>query len=225
MDEIYDQLEIPESKTPISKKQGKFIHDFLSDKNINQTLEVGFAYGCSAAYIVSTTKKNHIIIDPCQKSNFMGIGIKNLKKLKLDKYINFFQDHSHNVLPGLYKKGIKIDFAFIDGGHKFDEIFVDFFYIDLLLDDKGYVLFDDIWMPSISSVVSWIDSNKKNYKRINVPIESLILFQKIGVDKRDWRHFNNFYSYGGDVKKSIVNPRWEDIKHHIYNIKGRLNNK
>ncbi|MGF1559026.1 MAG: hypothetical protein ACFCUL_08055, partial [Flavobacteriaceae bacterium] len=54
---------------------------------------------------------------------------------------------------------LRIDFAFIDGGHKFDDIFIDFYYIDLLLNIEGYVLFHDSWMRSTQHVISWIKNN------------------------------------------------------------------
>jgi len=95
---------------------------------------------------------------------------------------------------------MKIDFAFIDGGHKFDEIFLDFYYVDLLLNQNGYVLFHDAWMRSTQMVASWIRNNKVNYALIKTPMENLILFQKTGKDNREWYHFKEFVTFKSFIK-------------------------
>src|SRR4030043_1920592 len=164
MNSIYEKLEIPERDiyTSITKEEGEYIYQLLKDKNLKNTLEVGFAYGCSAAYILTATKSLHYAMDPFQEQ-YNNLGLKNIKRLILDKYLKFEKDFSHNVLPELLKKNVKIDFAFIDGDHKFDSIFVDFYYIDLLLNNNGYVLFHDTWMRTTQHILSWIKNNKKKY--------------------------------------------------------------
>lgn len=178
--DIYNKLEMPRTNVSLTEKQGEFIYSFLKDKDIKNTLEVGFAYGCSASYIISATRAPHIVIDPYQK-NFSYRGIKNIKKLKLFKYLIHESDLSHNVLPRLLKQKTKIDFAFIDGDHRYDPVFIDFYYIDLMLNVGGHVLFDDAWMRPVQLVASFIRTNK-NYRLIKTPIKDFIMFQKIGRD-------------------------------------------
>lgn len=154
---IYEKLTIPEKNKSISisKRAGEFIYDFLKKRKLVNTLEIGLAYGSSAAHIISSTHSKHIAIDPFQK-DYDYLGIKNLKKLNLHKYLILENDFSHNVLPRFLKENKKIDFAFIDGDHKYDSIFVDFYYVDLLLSDQGFILFDDSWMRSVQLVSSFI---------------------------------------------------------------------
>ena len=193
MGTLYQQLNIPKKHrtTSIKEDEAEFICNFLKKNKIKKTLEVGFAYGCSTAYIISATKDKHYVIDPCQKS-YLNLGLKNIENLKLDKYLIFENDFSHNALPKLLKKGIKLNFAFIDGGHKFDDTFIDFYFIDLMLNNNGYVLFHDSWMRATQYVASWIKNNKKNYKFIKTPIKNFILVKKIREDNRKWHHFNGF---------------------------------
>lgn len=94
--------------TSITEKEGEFIYSFLKEKNIKNSLEVGLAYGCSTAYIISATQSYHYAIDPFQ-DQFDNLGLKNIKTFKLDKYLKFENDFSHNVLPRLLKDGVKID--------------------------------------------------------------------------------------------------------------------
>jgi hypothetical protein len=52
------------------------------------------------------------------------------------------------------------DFAFVDGRHHFDYVLVDFFYIDKLLRVGGYAVFDDLWLPQVRKVVSFVLRNR-----------------------------------------------------------------
>ena len=144
MQNIYEQLKIPEEDrgTSIGKEQGEFIYEFLTKNNLKKTLEVGLAYECSTAYIISATKSPHIAIDPYGEI-YDNLGLKNLKKLGLDRFLIHKNAPSHIALPNLLQEDVHLEFVFIDGGHKFDEIFIDWYYSDLLLEKNGYVLFDD----------------------------------------------------------------------------------
>lgn len=195
--EICGKLEIPKKKRHISitKKEAEVIYNFLKSKKITKTLETGFAFGFSAAYIMSATKSIHYAMDPFQKKDYDNLGLKNIKKLGFSKNLKFENDFSHNVLPKLLKEKVKLEFAFIDGGHKFDDTFVDFYYIDLLLKKDGYILFHDAWMRSTQHVVSWIKNNKKNYRFLKTPYKDFILVKKIGEDNRKWYHFKGFCTF------------------------------
>ena len=85
-----------------------------------------------------------------------------------------------------------MDFGFIDGGHKFDDIFIDWFYIDLLLNQDGFIMFDDSWLESTKTVASFIRNNREDYQEITTPIENIFLLQKLTKDTRDWSHFKKF---------------------------------
>jgi len=203
--DLYEQLTLPDKPISISKEEGEFIYSFLKEKGIKKTIETGLAFGCSTAYIISATLSPHYAIDPFPE-DFDNLGLKNIKKLKLEKYLRFEKDFSHNVLPRLLKNGVNFDFAFIDGDHKFDGAFIDFYYIDLLLNQKGYVLFHDTWLRSIQLVTKWIETNKPNYILVKTPLSNLRMFQKIkklqiGESDRRWNHFKEFYIKNYSIKK------------------------
>ena len=183
----------------IKKDEAKYIYDLLNEKNLCKTLEIGFAFGNSTAHIIAATNSNHIAIDPFQEIYFQNLGIKNLEKLGLEDRLIFVSDYSHNVLPLLLKEHRKFDFIFIDGGHRFDFIFIDFYYSDLLLEKGGYFLFHDTWMRSVQLVLSFIAENRKDYKRIDIPLKDLALVQKVGDDDRDAMFYKEFFTY-----KSII---------------------
>jgi len=49
--------------------------------------------------------------------------------------------------------------------HLFDFALVDFFYVDKMLRQGGFVAFHDMWMPSLRKLVSFIVRNRR-YERV-----------------------------------------------------------
>jgi predicted O-methyltransferase YrrM len=205
INEINSKLIIPErdKSSAIKPNEAQFIHDFILTQNIKRTLEIGFAYARSASHIIQATKDKHITIDPFQE-NYHNLGLKNIEILGFNDYLDFRNDFSHNVLPKLVSEGKKFDFIFIDGDHKYDGIFIDYYYSDLLLDTNGYILFHDTWMRSTRLVTSFIKRNRSDYKEIKVPLRNLQLFQKIGNDKRDGMFFREFYTYKSFFSHNLI---------------------
>jgi len=193
MPDIYEQLEIPEERrsTSIQKAEGEFIFDFIKSKQVSRTLETGFAFGCSACYILSASDAPHIAIDPYPEV-YGDLGLQNLTRLGLQDRIELIKLPSHLALPQLLMKGTTIDFAFIDGGHLFDEIFIDWYYIDLLLNQNGHVLFHDRWLKATQTVASFILNNRDDFREVATPIPNFYLFEKIAHVPRDWERFGEF---------------------------------
>jgi predicted O-methyltransferase YrrM len=193
--DLYSQLNIERRPVSLTKAEAEFIYVLLKQTGIKKTLEIGLAYGCSAAYIIAASESQHHAIDKEQSKIWKNLGIENLEMLNLDHHLKLQEDWSHNALPKLLSQGLNFDFVFIDGDHKFDGIMNDFYYVDLLLNENGYVLFDDLWMKATQIVVNWMETNRLDYKRIDLTRDehgNFALFQKIGGYERDWDHFNEF---------------------------------
>jgi predicted O-methyltransferase YrrM len=193
---LYAALHVPEDErsTAINSAEGEFVATFIGHRALSRTLETGFAYGVSAAFIMSATGAPHYAIDP-RPEQYGNLGVANIEKIGLRRLLHLEADFAHNVLPRLLAQRLRFDFAFIDGDHRFDGIFMDFYYVDLLLDQSGYVMLHDVWMPSTQHVISWIRTNKKNYRFIGTPVANLVIAQKLGRDERDWAHFAEFCSH------------------------------
>ncbi|EKE27947.1 MAG: hypothetical protein ACD_3C00123G0013 [uncultured bacterium (gcode 4)] len=193
MPNLYDRLIIPEENrlTSIRKEEAEFLYDFLKDKDIKSSLEVWLAYWCSTCHIISATDALHYAIDPYQ-DDYGNIWLKNVRDSWLSDKLIFVKELSHNALPKLSEEWLELDFAFIDWWHKFDDIFIDFYYIDLMLVQWWYVLFHDNWMKSTKFNISWILNNKPNYTLMETNIDNLVLLKKDWVDNRLWSHFEDF---------------------------------
>jgi predicted O-methyltransferase YrrM len=212
------------SATPY--REGSFLYRFILDQQCEKTLEIGMAYGLSTLFICQAHADMdagvHVAIDPMQTTIWRSIGLLNIQRAKLDKWLDFIEAHSYEALPKLLQKGAQFDFVFIDGSHLFDYVLVDFFLIDKMLRVGGYVAFDDIWMPAVRRAVSFVIRNRayqvmkvnthpKPWERIirplsrfvrspfeRVPVrlrfsaEKICLIKKIDADNRRWNFHRPF---------------------------------
>jgi predicted O-methyltransferase YrrM len=193
LDDLYDKLRIPERgrKTAIRRDQGEYIFELLHARPVRRTLETGFAYGCSAAYILSATSAPHIAVDPYEAA-YGNLGVENIARLGLQDRLQLIREPSHLALPRLVAGGVRIDFAFIDGGHKFEEIFLDWYYASLLLDVGGLLALDDTWLEATRMTASFVRTNRKEFREIPARAPNLFVFEKVGQDQSDWTEFKRF---------------------------------
>ena len=207
--EIEETIHIPveDATTAVRASEAQFIHDFLIQLDKPKTLEVGFGYGRSACYIMAATGDVHTVMDPFQ-NHYGRQALKNVEACGFGEKLTFLEEYSHHVLPEMVKDGKKYDVIFIDGDHKFDGIFVDFYYADMLVNQGGSILFHDTWMRSTQLVMSFIEKNRKDYRKMNIPQGNMALYQKIGEDQRNGMHFKEFYTTRKIVKHAFIQWIW-----------------
>ncbi len=148
----------------VSLDEGMFLQQTIATLKPQVALEVGLAFGVSALFICEALEEipggRLIAIDPFQFEEWEGIGMANLKKAGYASMVELINKTSQAALPQLVDRGLRIDFAFIDGLHTFDHALVDFFYIDQLLRIGGVVIFDDTNFKSIRKVARFIATNR-----------------------------------------------------------------
>lgn len=206
MADVLDRIAIPVGQrfVSVSRAEGEFMHEWVRDHELTRTLEIGLGYGASAACILAAHNGMHTCIDPYQQKDYQDAGLTNLETLGFRDRVSFHQDLSHNVLPKLHAEGQKFDFIFIDGDHRFDRTFIDFYYADLLLAQEGYILFHDAWMRGTQLIAAYIRRNRPNYKQVRRVGVNLILFQKSGRAKTNWDDFKEFYTLRGMFSHHVV---------------------
>ena len=145
----------------ISREEGSLLLDLIrNDPSICKTLEIGCAYGLSSLFIVAglagRPAAHHTIIDPFQYKNWKGVGIHNLKRAGFEAF-TLVEKRSEFALPEILESGEEaFDLVFIDGFHTFDHTLVDCFYATRLLRPGGYLVVDDVSMPSIRKVLDYL---------------------------------------------------------------------
>lgn len=150
--------------TSIIREVGVMLYDLVKSQGLKNTLEIGLAYGLSALFICQAHQDKgggrHAAIDPYQERDSKSIGLLNIRRAGFEDCFNFYQAPSFEALPRLCAEGKRFDLVFIDGAHLFDYVLLDFFYADRLLEAGGFVVFDDLWMPSIRQVVAYVLKNR-----------------------------------------------------------------
>jgi predicted O-methyltransferase YrrM len=140
--------------------EGLYLQDLINSSKPVNSLEVGMAYGISTLFIceslMQVQAKNHIVIDPYQSTFWKGIGTKNVKEAGYQNLVRFIEEPSELALPKLLQNNTRLDFAFIDGLHTFDQALLDFYFINRMLDINGIVVFDDADWPGISKVCGYV---------------------------------------------------------------------
>ena len=144
------QFEIP-------PEEGEFLQHVIAQIQPKTFLEIGMAYGVSTLFICEAlarlpTPADHIVIDPFQTSQWLGIGLRHLREAGYERLVRFYEERSEFILPRLVAEGTTVDLAFIDGWHTFDQTLVDFYFLNRMLRVGGVVIFDDARWPSIHRV-------------------------------------------------------------------------
>jgi predicted O-methyltransferase YrrM len=184
-----------DSAVRVSVEQGALIHSLARHVGAKRSLEIGFAYGFSTVWILDALRtqdrSQHIAIDPFEKTGWHGIGLAQVEKLSFDKRFEWIEDYSIHTLSDFIRKREKFDFIYIDGNHRFDDVLVDFYLSDQVLQVGGLIILDDMWMESIRRVASFIFRNRA-YKRGRTMVPNVSIFRKLRDDDRDWRHYVKF---------------------------------
>jgi predicted O-methyltransferase YrrM len=179
----------------IDPAQGAALHELISTARVKSSLEIGLAYGFSTAWILDALSRvpgaSHVAIDPFQRTAYGEIGLETARRVDSAASFEFIEERSDFVLASMAKEKKLFDFIYIDGNHRFDDVIVDFYLSDRVLAVGGIVVFDDMWMRSIQSVVSFVEKNRC-YKSIFTNVANIAVFKKLSIDDRDWTHFVPF---------------------------------
>jgi predicted O-methyltransferase YrrM len=63
------------------------------------------------------------------------------------------------ALPHLLAEGFTADAAFVDGSHRFHEVFVDLYFLRKIVRPGGLIVLDDHWWPSVRTAEHYFEIN------------------------------------------------------------------
>jgi predicted O-methyltransferase YrrM len=141
------------------------LRDLLINEGVETVVEVGLAYGRSALAIgeallaVDARRPLHVIIDPLQATEWSNVGWRLLRSAGLDAIARLVLQPSSLALPQLIAEGIAADAAFVDGSHRFHEVFVDLYFLRKIVRPGGLVVLDDHWWPSVRTAEHYFELN------------------------------------------------------------------
>jgi len=148
-----------------SPEECESLRRWVTREGARHTIEVGLGYGVSTLYICDALLEyhdrelSHIAIDPYQKTRFANCALQLLADAGVRHYVEWLGEESHIVLPRLLGQGHRFDFAFVDGNHRFEGVFLDIAYLWRLLHPGAIVFVDDYQLPSVSKAVAFCLTN------------------------------------------------------------------
>lgn len=179
----------------VNRPSAEFLYRFVRQRRPGRCLEVGMAWGFSSVPICAalrdSTRGQSIIVDPFQWTTYEAVGCLLLREHKLSRFAKLVAERSDTFLPKLFARGHELDFAFIDGDHRIDATFVDFYYINKMLRVGGVVIFDDVQFGSVRSVVEYALKNF-HYQVVEQPIRRFAVLERTREDDRDWSAYGGF---------------------------------
>ena len=144
--------------------EGKALRDWVIKEKAVHTIEIGLAYGVSALYICEglltngDQKARHLALDPHQ-SNFKKLGLQFLEEAGVAHLVEHLAEESQIALPRFLSESRHFDFAFVDGSHLFDRVFLDLIYLGRLVRPGGIIFADDYQAPAVVRAVSFCLTN------------------------------------------------------------------
>ena len=63
------------------------------------------------------------------------------------------------ALSQLVSEGVHADAAFVDGSHRFHEVFVDLYFLRKIVRAGGMIVVNDDWAPSVRTAVRYYERN------------------------------------------------------------------
>ncbi len=149
----------------VNPSEGELLRDLVAGCGARRTLEIGMGTGLSGLYIcwglahANATKgqsAKHVAIDPFQDGDFWkGRGLALRDHVGATPVFDWMGQSDDIALPNLLSQGTQLDFALIDGDHRFEAAMIDFYYIDKMLRVGGICAIDDTDWPSVWRVVQF----------------------------------------------------------------------
>jgi predicted O-methyltransferase YrrM len=139
------------------------LRDLLISEGVQTVVEVGLAYGSSALAVgealvsVGSPHPRHIVIDPFQQQAFANVGWDLMCSAGLDSSASLIAAPSSIALAQLVADGVVADAAFVDGSHRFHEVFVDLYFLRKIVRPGGLIVLDDDWAPSVRTAVRYYE--------------------------------------------------------------------
>jgi predicted O-methyltransferase YrrM len=153
---------MPASVTP---ERGRFLADLCRAERALATLEIGMAWGLSTLFILEALAENgapphaHVVVDPFQSSRWHGAALRSVREAGAGEMVEFYEEPSEILLPRMAAERRVFDFAFIDGNHRFDAVFVDLIFVSRLLKPGGLMVLDDSWFDPVYLACRFAETN------------------------------------------------------------------
>ncbi|MBX3390053.1 MAG: class I SAM-dependent methyltransferase [Phycisphaeraceae bacterium] len=150
--------------TGMTRDSGDTLTELIANEGAANFLEVGLGLGLSTVFLSLGILRHResfdaLTLDPFQESHWDSVGLEMIRRAGLSDRVKFEKQYSEYVLPRLAEAGTRFDFIFVDGGHLFDNAFVDTFFAVRLARPGSLIVLDDRWMPAIQKTAAFFTGN------------------------------------------------------------------
>ena len=94
-----------------------------------------------------------------QAAAYDNVGRDLLTAAGLAAQTTLIEEASSIALARLAGAGLTADAAFVDGSHRFHEVFVDLYFLRILVRPGGLIILDDAAWPSVAAALRYFDRN------------------------------------------------------------------
>lgn len=136
--------------------EGDLIYQLASAPS-DRCLEIGFATGSTALYLlagIEGKENGEVVSIDFKQSDFEYLGCRMVSQSANASRHTLIEGNTNTVLPEMFKDGVRFDLAFLDGWKVFDHLLLDVYYAVRMLNEGGYIVFDDARMKSTRKVIS-----------------------------------------------------------------------
>lgn len=137
-------------------------------------IETGMGQGVSTLAILcalSQTGGRLISIDPYTDwKRGRDAALFAIRRAGYADHHQFIEAGSEVALPRLLADGLRIQFGYVDGCHCFDHAFLDFYYLDSMLDPGKLLAFNNAGWPDVYAVIRYLQKHR-NYKEEDVGLQ------------------------------------------------------
>jgi predicted O-methyltransferase YrrM len=200
----------PSLPVAVDPEEGAFLTRIIDAVKPSTSLEIGMAYGVSALYICEALSKlphpaRHIVMDPFQSTQWRGIGLQNVAAAGYAPLLEFHEHRSEFMLPQLLAAGTSVEFAFIDGWHTFDQVLLEFYYVNRMLSVGGVIAFDDAERRGINRVIR----HALSYGAYRVFEPERGQSNDVSLGGRLRRRLNRIPKAGALIRRDVLSRDWD----------------
>jgi predicted O-methyltransferase YrrM len=201
---------VPSLPVAVDPAEGRFLGHIIDTVQPQVSLEIGMAYGVSTLYLCEAFAQlphpvRHIVMDPFQTEQWRGIGLRNVTAAGYAHMVDFHEARSEFLLPTLLAEGTRIDFAFVDGWHTFDQVMVEFYYLNRMLRLGGVIAFDDAERRGINRVIR----HALSYPAYEVFEPERGRSAEVSVAGRIRRKLSRMPSASRVIRRDVLNRDWD----------------
>jgi predicted O-methyltransferase YrrM len=161
----------------ISSDFAEALFDLVVQRKPKVIVEIGMAFGLSTLAMLAGQQAagiegRVISIDPKQTDWWGSSGIEAVERAGYAGRHELIEDYDYSALPVLLASGLRADLGYIDGWHTFDHAFLDWWYLDKLVDVGGVIGFNDCSYPAVDRVISFVETHR-DYTEVQTRLSAM----------------------------------------------------